>query len=80
MLNAEEFAVALNQNFEGVKYDAEKRRGTAYVPTVGRVDFHESGSDPAVVVELTSTKRFKGSTASALRFVNALMAAWADSD
>lgn len=80
MLNAEQFAVILNQNFQGVRYDAEKRSGRATIPTVGTLEFREAGSDPAVVVALTSTKRFKGSAEAAVRFVEALQVAWADSD
>jgi hypothetical protein len=78
--NAEQFAAALAENFQGVTYDAKKRSGTASVPNVGTIEFREAGSDPAVIVHLYNTKRFKGTAETAVHFIEELMEAWSNSD
>jgi hypothetical protein len=78
--NAEEFASILSENLRDVRYDLKTRSGTATIPNVGSIEFRESASDPAVVVNLKITKRFKGSAQSALQFLDALTVAWSNSD
>lgn len=79
-MNAERFAVILAENFRDVRYDQKKRSGTATVPNVGGIEFHESSNDPAVVVNLVFPKRFKGSADTAAEFIDTLQDAWRNSD
>lgn len=80
MSDAEKFAAVLAENFIGVRYDEKKGTGTATIPNVGGIEFHESANDPAVVVNLVSPKRFKGSAESAVDFLEKLQDAWRNSD
>jgi hypothetical protein len=43
-----------------VHYDEEKRTGWAQAGSLGKVEFSESGNDPAVWVTVTKPLRFKG--------------------
>jgi hypothetical protein len=79
-MNAEQLASVLKENFRGVTYDPKKRTGSATIPNVGQIEFHESANDPAVIVQLSFPKRFKGTSESAMDFLDALMAAWSNSD
>jgi hypothetical protein len=78
--NAEQLATTLAESFQGVSYDKKKRTGTATIPNVGTIEFHESGNDPAVIINLRHTKRFKGSAETAVNFLETLIALWSDSD
>ena len=78
--NAEQFAAVLAENFQDVRYDEKSRSGSASVPNVGTIEFRESGNDPAVVIRILSTKRFKGSAETAAQFIDQLMDAWGNSD
>ena len=78
--NAEELATILSENLSDVRYDSKTRSGTATIPNVGSIAFHESPNDPAVVLNLKVTKRFKGSAESSLQFLEALSVAWNNSD
>jgi hypothetical protein len=78
--DAQELASILSENLRDVRYNLATRSGTATIPNVGSIEFHESASDPAVVVNLKITKRFKGSAESALHFLDALSVAWSNSD
>ena len=80
MTNTEQFAAILAENFQDVRYDVKKRAGTATIPNVGGIEFRESANDPAVIVNLTFPKRFKGSAETAAEFIEVLVAAWRNSD
>ena len=80
MTNAEQFATILGDNFTDVRYDKKSRSGTATIPNVGGIAFRESGNDPAVIVTLTSPKRFKGTAETAAEFIGTLQDAWRNSD
>lgn len=45
MSDAEKFAAVLAENFRGVRYDEKKGTGTATIPNVGWIEFHESAVD-----------------------------------
>jgi hypothetical protein len=78
--NAEKFAVVLAESFRDIRYDEKRRSGTATIPNVGSIEFRESSNDPAVIVNLLVTKRFKGDAESAINFLEALSTAWSNSD
>jgi len=80
MSNTDLFAALLAENFRGVSYDEKKQSGRASIPTVGTIEFREASNDPAVIINFTSTKRFKGSAESAAKFLEALHEAWINSD
>lgn len=80
MSAADEFARIMAENFREVRYDPEKRRGTVLVPTIGVVDFRESANDPAVILDLSHTKRFKGGAETAVEFLDRLREAWGNSE
>ena len=80
MTNTEQFAVLLAENFSDVRYNTKTRTGTATIPNVGGIAFRESGNDPAVIVDLTFPKRFKGSAETAAEFLETLQGAWRNSD
>jgi hypothetical protein len=80
MVNADQLAHVLAEEFQGVRYDKKRRSGTATIPNVGTIEFRESSNDPAVIVMLTVTKRFKGTAESALQFLALLHEAWSNSD
>jgi len=80
MTNTEQLAATLAENFNDVRYDGKRRSGSATIPNVGTIEFRESSNDPAVVVNLLITKRFKGSAESAVEFLESLMTAWRNSD
>ena len=80
MCDAEQLAAVLAENFTDVRYDKKKRSGTATIPNVGGIEFRESGNDPAVIVNLVSPKRFKGSAETAVDFIEVLQGAWRNSD
>jgi hypothetical protein len=77
---AEQLAVALAVNFTNVRYNLEKRSGSATIPNVGTIEFRESGNDPAVIVNLMLPKWFKGSADTTMAFLETLMEAWRNSD
>lgn len=80
MTNTEQFALALAENFQDVRYDPKKRAGTATVPNVGMIEFRESANDPMVIINITFPKRFKGTAETALEFMEKLGEAWSNSD
>jgi hypothetical protein len=78
--NSEQFAVILAENFTDVRFNQAKRTGSATIPNVGTIEFRESGNDPAVIVNLLITKRFKGTAETAFEFLEKLRKAWGNSD
>ena len=80
MSNTERLAATLAENFRGVTYDKKKESGSAYIPNVGPITFRESANDPAVIIELASPKRFKGTAETAADFIETLIGAWRNSD
>jgi hypothetical protein len=42
----------LNEEFNDVHYDPEKGQGWARAGSLGKIEFRESGSDPAVIVTI----------------------------
>lgn len=80
MTNTERFASVLKENFRDVEYDPKKNVGRAHVPGAGTIEFHEAGSDPAVIVNLVYAPRFKGTAETALKFLEDLHEAWSNSD
>jgi hypothetical protein len=80
MSNTKQFATVLADNFLGVTYDEARNSGTATIPSVGTIKFREAGNDPAVIVNLVITQRFKGSAETALDFIERLRDAWGNSD
>ena len=77
---AEQFAVSLATNFTDVRYNLQKRSGSATIPNVGTIEFHEAGNEPSVIVNLIVTKRFKGSADTVMAFLEKLMEAGTNSD
>lgn len=79
--NTEQFADALkSEGFRDVRFNKGKLSGTAAVPNVGVIEFHESGNDPAVIVNFTFLKSFKGTAETTINFIETLRGAWANSD
>ena len=50
----------LEQEWNTVKFDPEKASGYAMAGSLGRIEFSESGSDPAVIVIIAKPLRIKG--------------------
>jgi hypothetical protein len=80
MTNTEEFAHSLAEQITTVWYDPKRNQGTAHIPNVGTITFREASNDPAVIVQLTQSSRFKGSAESAAEFLERLSQAWGNSD
>ena len=66
-----EFYKLLKKEFRNVTYDPETGRGSASIGAGGRLEFHASGSDPAVIVQI-HPPRLKENPALVMKAVNAL--------
>ncbi len=64
--DGDKFYKLLSKEFAHVEYDPKTGRGWASIGSAGRIDFHASGSDPAVIVEL-HPNRLKGPAKSVKR-------------
>ena len=80
MKQSKAFFEHFNKMYLDVKYSEETGTGSAYIPNVGTIEFHDSANDPAVVINFTYTARFKGSADTAIEFIDALHDAWSNSD
>ena len=77
--NAERLFDDLKPHYWDVSYNPKTREGHANCGSIG-FRFHESGNDPAVILNLTKISRFKGTDEGALAFIKALRAAFSNSD
>jgi hypothetical protein len=77
--NAERLFDALKPDYWDTSYNPKTRAGYANLGFTG-IHFHESGNDPAVIITLVSPPRFKGTDEGALAFIEALRAAFFNSD
>jgi len=50
--DGQKFFELLDKEFNDVSYDPKTGRGSAKAGALGRIEFHESGSDPAVIVTI----------------------------
>jgi hypothetical protein len=80
LLESEKLAVVLAENFRTVQYDQRSGKGWTHIPNVGVVNFRQSANDPAVILELQVTKRFKGDADNSIKFLEILSEAWSNSD
>ena len=67
----QEFYELLDKEWNSVKYDPETRKGWANAGSLGRIEFQESGSDPAVIVR-TESLRFKSNPKTMMKILEAL--------
>lgn len=56
----QEFFELLEQEWNTVHYDADKGTGWAQAGSLGKIEFNESGNDPAVIVTIAKPIRMKG--------------------
>jgi hypothetical protein len=69
--DAEELYLRLEKVWRDIDFDPKSGKGRARVGNIGIVEFHESGSDPAVVVSLPAL-RFKTRGDDAMRIISAI--------
>jgi len=69
--DGESFAKELAEDWAYVKFDPERGEGEARIGNLGLVKFHESGNDPAVIVQIPAI-RLKAPSKTMLKSLNAL--------
>lgn len=71
---AQKFYELMKEEWQYVRYDEKRESGEVRAGLLGKVEFHESGSDPAVVVWMKDPIRIKASAEDAAKAMEKIAA------